>query len=204
MLSFHSKKKYIVFLLITKTDKMEINEILDDKFSQETRIGVESVTASQFAILFFCSLGLYAPWWMYKAWKFFKQKDNLDIMPVGRAIFAIFFMYDLLDKIQRYAQSNGYKESYSSGGLFGWFILTNIMSRLPDPLWLCSFLGIFSFFQPLKAYNYAIGHSDIFMLEKNKGFNSRQIVLIVLGLLFWVLIMIGLFVPIEEYGGETF
>lgn len=178
---------------------MEINEILDDKFSQETRIGVQSVTTSQFAILFFCSLGLYAPWWMYKAWKFFKQKDNLDIMPAGRAIFAIFFMPDLLDKIQRYAQTNGYNKSYSSVGLFVWFIVTNLMSRLPDPLWLSSFLGIFSFLQPLKAYNYAISHCDIFMLEKNNGFNARQIVLIVLGLLFWALIIIGLLVPIEDY-----
>ena len=183
---------------------MEINEVLDDQLSQETRISVQSVTNNQFALLFFCSLGLYAPWWMYKAWKFFQKKDRLDIMPAARAIFAIFFMYDLLDKIQRYAQSNGYKESYSSGGLFGWFILTNIMNRLPDPFWLTSMLGVFSFLQPLKAYNYAISHSDIFKLEENRGFNTRQIVLIVLGLLFWVLIIIGLIITVDEYGGDTF
>ncbi len=184
---------------------MEINEILDDQLAQDDHIAIQSVTPSQFTILFLCSFGLYAPWWMYKVWKFFKEKDNLDIMPAGRAIFAIFFMYDLLDRIKLYAQGETKSNiSYSSGGLFGWFILSNLLSRLPDPMWIASFLGVFSFYPPLKAFNSALESSNVYKLENKSGFNTRQIVLIVIGILFWALVAIGLMLPEESYGGDTF
>lgn len=56
---------------------------------------IEIVTLQKFVILSVISSGIYPIWWMSKTWKFFKEKDNLDVMPVPRAIFAIFFLNGL-------------------------------------------------------------------------------------------------------------
>ncbi|MEM6316519.1 MAG: hypothetical protein AAF960_02560 [Bacteroidota bacterium] len=182
---------------------MEINEVLDEQFTQDGHVTIPTVTTTQFTVLFLCSLGLYGPWWMYKQWKFFKEKDNLDIMPAARAIFSIFFMHGLLERIKRFAGSNGVTAAYSSTGLFVWYIVCNVLSNLPDPAWLFSFLGVFSFFPPVKVFTEALTQSAVYTTTRT-GFNTRQIILIVLGLLFWGLILLGLMLPEDSYSGESF
>jgi hypothetical protein len=44
-----------------------------------------------FFFLCFFTLGLYSLWWQYRTWRFFKEKDNLDVYPVARSFFFNFF-----------------------------------------------------------------------------------------------------------------
>jgi ABC-type Na+ efflux pump permease subunit len=169
---------------------MEDHDLLDSGFiDQEER---ELLSLNNFIILFFLTTGIYGIWWMYKTWRFFKEKDNLDIMPAMRAIFAIFFLFGLLERILTFAHSKGYEKNYSSSGLFIGFILFNFLAQLPDPMWVISLLSFIFLIPPFKAFNYALMQSEDVRFYEREGFNQRQIVLVVLGAFLWFLIIIGL------------
>ena len=107
------------------------NEILDNDITEITS-GVEVqkiISLNKFIFLSIISFGVYEIWWMYKVWKFYQQKEKLDIMPAARAIFAIFFLNALLKKNLEFAKEKGYEGSYSSVPLFiGFFIVTTYHS----------------------------------------------------------------------------
>lgn len=167
---------------------------LDSEFDKKV---IELISANKFILLFILSFGLYGIWWMYKSWKFFKEKEALDIMPVARAIFAIIFTFSLFEEIQKYSKSKGYGKSFSSIGLFIAFLLINISSKLPDPYWLISLLSFIPLIQPLKALNFAIANSENYNGIEQIGFNPRQILIIICGAIFWALVLIGLSLPGE-------
>jgi len=162
-------------------------------------IDIELVNSTKFIVLAITTLGLYVIWWMYKSWKFLKEKDNLDIMPIPRAIFGIIFFYSLADQIQKYAHSFEYKKSYDTTLLFLGFLVLNLLARLPDPYWLISFFAFVFVIQPLNAFNYAVEKSELHNAVFRKNFTVGQIVLVVLGLLFISLVIIGLNVSAEEF-----
>ncbi len=173
---------------------MEDHDLLDSGFvEQEER---EILAINNFIFLFLLTLGLYGVWWMYKSWKFFQEKDNLDIMPAMRAIFSIFFLYGLFERIQSFAQSKGYTKNYSSAALFIAFVLFNLLSSLPDPMWIISILAFVFLIPPFNALNYAMLQSEEYRVIEREGFNQRQIVLVVFGILWWALILLGLFVEV--------
>jgi hypothetical protein len=178
---------------------MEENVVLDSSISfDDSRPEIEVIDSGRFLLLFVLTLGLYGLWWMYKSWRFFKEKESLDIMPAMRAIFAIFFAYSLFEKIREFSRQNGYQKDYSSGMLVTGFIVLNILSRLPDPYWLVSILGGLCFIQPVNALMFAIESSQQYNV-KGDGFNTRQIILIIVGLILWALMLIGLFAPAADY-----
>ncbi len=63
-----------------------------DKFSN-------IVSPSKFIVLSILSFGFYELIWIYRNWKFFKEKEKLDISPFWRTVFAIFFIYSLFKKM---------------------------------------------------------------------------------------------------------
>jgi len=157
----------------------------------------ELLSSQKFILLSVFSLGLYNVWWIYKSWKFFRDKDNLDIMPAARAIFAIFFLNSLFEKIQNFSKSKGYTKTFSSVGYFIGFFGLNFASRLPDPYWIVSFLSMFFLIPALESLNYGIKNSGDYKVIENGKYNNRQIGLILVGAIFWVLVLIGMFVPGE-------
>lgn len=152
----------------------------------------EIPTLIQFLILSILSMGLYSIWWMYKSWRFFKEKDNLDIYPAARAIFNVFFLYSLMVRTQNYASKNNYTVSYSASPLIISYILLNILSRLPDPYWMISFLSILTLIPSFMALNFAQTNDDTYHIVEQKGLNDRQKVIVLVGILFWVLLLLGL------------
>ena len=157
----------------------------------------ELLSAQKFIILCVFSLGLYELWWIYKSWSFFRDKDNLDIMPAARAIFAIFFLNSLFDRIQDFSKSKGYTKTFSSIGYFIGFIGLNLTSNFPDPYWIISFISMFLLIPALESLNYGIKNSGNYNVIENGKYNNRQIGLIIVGSLFWILILIGIFLPTE-------
>lgn len=157
----------------------------------------EVIDVNKFIILCIVTMGLYAIWWMYKAWRFYQQKENLDIMPAARAIFCIFFLTSLFNKIQLHAKEKGYKESFSSVGLFLGFLVGNLLAYLPDPFWLVSILSFAFLIPPFQALNFAKQNSTDFVVTQQTSFNGGQIGLIVAGLIFWALALLGLTMQIE-------
>ena len=74
---------------------------------QILNIGIEeqkTLSIKRFIFLSIISFGLYPIWWIFEAWRFFMQKDKLDIMPAMRTILTYFFIYSLFNKIQSAAK----------------------------------------------------------------------------------------------------
>lgn len=156
------------------------------------------ISVNKFTILCIASFGLYPLWWIYKAWRFYQQKEKLDIMPAVRAIFSIFFLNSLFNRILSFAKEKGYEENYSSIALFIGFLIGNLTARLPDPLWLISILSFVFLIPPFKALNYAKQHSNEFLVTQQTSFSVRQIGLIIVGVIFWGLVLLGLTME-EQY-----
>jgi len=158
---------------------------------------LELLSAQKFILLSVLSLGLYELWWIYKSWSFFRSKDNLDIMPAARTIFAIFFLNSLFDRIQDFSRTKGYTKTFSSIDYFIGFIGLNFAGNLPDPYWIVSFLSMFFLIPALESLNYGIKNSGDYTVIENGKYNNRQIGLIIVGSLLWILILIGMFLPVE-------
>lgn len=169
-------------------------EILDANVSQPINKIEEQkiINLNKFIVLSIISFGLYPIWWIYKAWRFYQQKENLDIMPAARAIFSIFFLTSLFNKILSFAKEKGYEEHFYSVGLFIGFIVGNFLAKLPDPFWLISILSFVFLIPPFKALNYAKQNSNEFVVTEQTSYSGRQIGLIVVGIIFWGLVLLGL------------
>ena len=57
------------------------------------------VSRRKFIILYLATYGTYFVYWFYKNWACYKHKYRRTIHPVGRAIFAIFFVHELFNII---------------------------------------------------------------------------------------------------------
>jgi hypothetical protein len=166
----------------------ESNSIPTDYEIEEQQI----ISVSKFILLSIVTIGFYELWWFYNAWRFFKQKEKSDIMPVCRTIFNIFFIWQLFDKILKLAKEKNYEKDYASGLLFSGFILFTVSAYLPEPYFLISIFIFIVFIPPFKAFNFVKQNSTGFKVNEQKTFNGRQITLIVIGTLFWILFFIWL------------
>lgn len=153
---------------------------------------IEVVDANKFLLLYMLSFGLYGVWWMYKTWNFFKEKELSDIVPVARAIFSIFFLYSLLEKIQNFAVAVGYEKRYPSLLIFIGIIAMNVFSRLEDPLWLIALGSGFFYLPAVNAFVFAIENAYGYEAENPSGYNKRQAMIIAIGAVAWFLLLIGL------------
>ena len=158
---------------------------------------IELISTRQFVILCILTFGLYEVWWIYKSWRFFRDKDNLDILPVARTLFSIFYVYALFEKIQSYSKSVGNTKAFSSIGSFIAILAMNLTGYLPDPFWLVSFLTFYFFIPAFESLNFAIRYSSAFTVVESESFNTRQIILMLVGGAFLLLVLIGLLVPLE-------
>lgn len=176
------------------------SEIIDQDIVQnESLIEEQSIiSVNKFIFLSIITFGLYDLWWTYKAWRFFKQKDNLDIMPAMRALFAIFFLYGLFNTILKYAKEKDYQQSFSPTFAFIGVLVFNLLAQLPDPYWMISSFSFLFMIAPFLALNFAKQNSDDINVKIQNGFNARQIALIVIGGLLWGLVIIGLMMP-DDY-----
>ena len=159
---------------------------------KETTKYSNQISVGKFIFLSIISAGIYEIVWFYRSWKFFREKEKLNISHFWRAFFAIFFVYELFWKMLEYARKVKYKEVYSPGWKAFLWVMINIMWYLPDPFWL---IGIFAFLPllaPLNAMNYYLKKT-----EKNSQLRTGKwwhILLIILCIMIWVQVLIILFV----------
>lgn len=147
------------------------------------------ISVNKFIFQSFISFGLYQIWWIFKAWRFFLIKDKLNIMPAARAVFSIFFLYSLFNRIKNHAKEQGYINDFSSGWMYLAYLITTLLVYLPEPYWLISLCDIIFLIPAFKALNYA--QKQIVTTIEQEKFNTSQIILIIIGSIMWLLIFIG-------------
>jgi hypothetical protein len=156
------------------------------------------IPVSRLIILSIVSMSLYEAYWVYKNWRYIKERDGLDIRPFWRGWFGVFFCHSLLRRIHEDGQARAcVQPSFSPSGLAtGWVVLlivSNLMSRAPGVLasMIAAFIPSFLCLVPVQNYINAVTE------KRNPGlkyyrWSSGHIVCLVFGIIVWALLLIGL------------
>ena len=146
---------------------------------------------TKLVVMSLCTLGIYELYWFCKNWQFVKEKEKIDISPFWRAWFSIFYCYRLFKTVQEYANQNSVESRFRPGLLAFGYILCIISVKLPDPYWLIAELGLL-FLLPIQG---TINELQTKLAQKsdiNRRFSGWNIFGIVVGIIWWVLIFLGM------------
>ncbi len=72
------------------------------------------VSIRKLVVMSTATFGIYLVYWAYKNWQLIKARDGIAIQPFWRAVFFIFFIHPLLEKIKNTANTSGVSTNYSS------------------------------------------------------------------------------------------
>jgi hypothetical protein len=164
--------------------------------------GYYVVSIRKFTLLFFITLGLYSFYWFTVNWQAYKRESGENIRPIARAIFSIFFVHSLYYKIDAKRAECNVSFAWSPKPLATAYVVLSIVGAILDRLAyleagspLVDFLGIATlpflyYIQliPQKVVNAFEGDVDG---ESNDQFTTANIVWIVIGVLLWLMMLIG-------------
>ena len=161
------------------------------------------VSKRKFFTLFFATFSLYAFYWFYQQWSNWKIRTQDKIWPVPRALFNIFFTHSLFKKIHADAElvSNSPLPNLQLPATA--FVVAQVTTNLLDkflgddklPLSigiLVMMFGLISWclWQAQKQANIACGDNEG---SQNNTFTAVNYVWLVLGVIWWLLILMGIF-----------
>ncbi|HOU69212.1 MAG TPA: hypothetical protein PKW49_11675 [Paludibacteraceae bacterium] len=156
------------------------------------------IPTSRLIILSIVSMGVYEIYWIYKNWRYIKERDGLNISPFWRGWFGIFYCHSLLRRIHSDTEARAFiQPSFSPGGLAtGWvllLILSNIVGRAEEIIAsiIAAFIPSFLCLAPVQNYINSVEE------KRNPGqqyykWSSGHIVCLVFGVIVWALLLIGL------------
>jgi hypothetical protein len=142
------------------------------------------------------TFGLYEVYWFYRHWRLVKARDRSDLWPIPRAIFAVFFVYQLFQRMRSDGEEQNVPGTLAAGPLATVFIIFNLLWRAPEPYSLLSFVTVVILIVAQKYAN-QVNLAAAPDHERNAGFSGWNWFGIVAGGLLWVLAAIGLLVPAE-------
>lgn len=168
------------------------------------------VSPGKMMALFITTLGFYSFYWHYQNWARYKQHerridgDDRNIWPVARSFFSIFFTHALLREAQAYGRLNDREVSTSvslvATAMVVLSIAINVLNKIPETspysnLAAMVQLGLllpwmFAHRAATGLINDACGDPEG---KSNSAYSGVNILFIVLGSLFWILVLIGLF-----------
>lgn len=88
------------------------------------------------------TLGVYQGYWMYRNWKYLKQRRKVKAHAVRRADYPFFFMYPMLREIRELGVSMGATPTIAPGVLFLLWLGLTLLVNLPDPYYFLGNLDI--------------------------------------------------------------
>lgn len=87
-----------------------------------------SVSPLRLLLLTILSMGFYRIFWFYKNWAAVQKIQKLDISPLSRALFSIFYCHELFSKIINLARERGYTKRRSPLLFSSAFIVLSLAS----------------------------------------------------------------------------
>jgi hypothetical protein len=143
------------------------------------------------------SFGIYEAYWIYKNWKYIKNREGLYILPFWRGVFGIFFCHSLFHQIHEEREARSMQmPAFSPDGLAtGWIILiiiSNLVSRLPGMATtiLSAFIPSFLCLVPVQKYINDVEEQRR-PGQRYYGWSWGHIFCLVIGLIGWGLILLG-------------
>jgi hypothetical protein len=157
--------------------------------------------------LFFATLGLYAFYWFWRHWSLQKRRYGLDLWPVPRAVFYVFFTHRLFREIDVRLKRVDARDRWSPEAmawLFVMFAVTgNVLDRLAqaqigfpivDALALLTLLPMaYALLQAQRAANSVCGDPKG---DGNRYFTAANYLWLIFGFALWALIAIAMLATI--------
>jgi hypothetical protein len=150
-------------------------------------------------LLSIASFSLYEFYWIYKNWRYLKERYGLDIQPFWRGFFGIFFCHSLLRRIHEDQEARSIEvPTFSSSGLAtGWVILAilgSLMGRAPSigASMASAFMPSFLCLVPVQKYINSVT-AEHNPGQQFYGWSSGHMVCLVFGLIVWALLLIAFF-----------
>lgn len=156
------------------------------------------IPISRLIIMSILSCGLYEVYWIYKNWKYLKERDGMRIRPFWRGFFGIFFCHRLLTAIYQDNQLRHVKLPNFSPNILAtvWVLLiivASIISKLPYSIATIIALVMPSFlcFVPVQRYINSVNAKRNQNIPYSK-WSTGHIVCLIIGLLVWVLVFFSI------------
>ena len=167
------------------------------------------VSQTKFLVIFAATFGMYGFYWFWRHWKLHKIDKKLEIWPIPRAFFQIFFAHSLNREIDHLIHRKQLRFAWHANGLGTVFVVFSIIGNIADRLvWreigypytdiisVVTLLPIgYCLFRTQQAANTACGDPKG---SGNRRFTIANYAWISLGMLWWVLILIGVSMSPEE------
>jgi hypothetical protein len=145
----------------------------------------------KFVFLYMITSGIYQIPWGHKHWKFIKQREGLKINAWLRSCLLPFTLFWLAKRIFALAEEKGYSEKPSPAAISSLFWFFVFLAYKLD-LIIFSF-SFFALLTVLKAANF-YWEKEQPNLPLRKSWTGGEIAWAVSGIIFWLLVLIGLFI----------
>jgi hypothetical protein len=183
----------------------------DLELAAPARIKFFVISRRKLLTLYLATLGLYSIYWFYKQWEAYKEGSDFDsdagkIWPVMRALFPFFFVFSLLRHLRQAGQEQPEMARWRSAPTAAVMTALLVVSKGLDRAAYRSIgspvtdiLSILILF-PLLAYFLSVQDKINLVCndpegEGNARFTAANYGWIALGVIFWVLMVIGLMLP---------
>jgi hypothetical protein len=156
------------------------------------------IPVNRLILMSIISFSLYEAYWIYKNWRYVKQRDKRDIRPFWRGWFGIFYCHSLLRRIYEDKEARSFQmPSFSPGGLAtGWVLLIIVgyaVSRVPGVVASIISALIPSFLCLVPVQNYVNSVTQRRSPgQRYYGWSSGHIVCLVIGIIVWALVLMTL------------
>lgn len=141
-----------------------------------------AVGTFKLAVMALITFGFYELYWMYRHWRTIRDREGISVMPVMRAIFAIFFTHSLFVRFRDYEIDGapGPAAGLAAGPLAVGWIVFGLLWKLPGPGWLLSMVT-FMFLLPAQAAANRVNAAAAPEAPRNERFTAWNWVGIVIG-----------------------
>lgn len=160
------------------------------------------VAPRKFWVLYVVTFGLYGLYWSYQQWSQFRRVTGEKIWPVARSIFAIFFIHELYGEVDSRLKIKGltmkWRPSALATATVAALIASSIASQLSSKDIGSPMMDYLSLaFIPFVAYLRYLAQLTINAVcgdpagSGNSNWTIPNIIWIVIGVLWWLLVLIG-------------
>lgn len=180
----------------------------DSKFGkEETEKTAEnqiffSVGIAKLLLLDVLTFGFYDLVWMYKNWKFIRDKRGRSVNPILRTIFAPLFVWQLFAELsEAVVEEGGKKPAWPPALMAIFYIVTNFSARygarhFNDSFELIAVLGLI----PLVLLQVRVNEVNTRKsIVTNTRFSKINWVVAIIFVLIWILSLIGYMLPATPY-----
>ena len=182
----------------------------DAELGAEAGLGHEeyfSVSIQKLIVMYAITLGGYSLVYFYQNWKLQKLRHGLNVIPVLRAIFAIFFTHSLFSRIRATAEERNIEGTSGFSGLATLYVVCTLLSSINVNLGPTSqlVLNLAGIILPLVAlYPLVVVQRVVQQInhdeqgELNSQFTVYNWIFILLGAFMWVSILLGIYMLLFE------